>query len=173
MILKRDASETCNKYISDTSGTIIGKFCFAVVRVEGMNASYNLLRIARNIDEAGNDLDQLDPLSTVKLKLLPIRENDHNKGLKRPTGFFRKPPLQKGRDRLQEKLHPFLQEFDGPEGISQLLDRLLIVNEIETGDDLVVMVLNEGELDLYLNFACSAMFHNISLKNVLVFTGNT
>jgi hypothetical protein len=49
---------------------------------------------------------------------------------------------------------------------------LLDKNKIKEGDDLVVMVINEGEIDLYLNFACSCRLHNISMSKVLVFVGS-
>jgi len=45
-------------------------------------------------------------------------------------------------------------------------------HNIKAGDDLVVMVLNEGELDLFLNFACSCKLHDISLNNIMVFSGS-
>ena len=45
-------------------------------------------------------------------------------------------------------------------------------NNIKAGDDLTVMVVNEGEIDLFLNFACSCRLHDISMKNVLVFAGS-
>ncbi len=34
------------------------------------------------------------------------------------------------------------------------------------------MVVNEGEIDLYMNFACSCKLHNISLSNVIIFAGS-
>ena len=34
------------------------------------------------------------------------------------------------------------------------------------------MVINEGEIDLYLNFACSCRLHDISMSNVIVFAGS-
>ena len=37
---------------------------------------------------------------------------------------------------------------------------------------MTVMVVNEGEIDLYLNFACSCRLHDISMKNVIVFAGS-
>jgi hypothetical protein len=63
----------------------------------------------------------------------------------------------------------FLQYFDEME--EQLLKKVES-HKLKKGDDIVVMVLNEGELDLYLNFACSCKLHNISLHNVMVFAGS-
>ena len=49
---------------------------------------------------------------------------------------------------------------------------LLSERNIEAGSDLTVMVVNEGEIDLYLNFACSCHVHDISMNNVIVFAGS-
>ena len=49
---------------------------------------------------------------------------------------------------------------------------LLSERSIEEGSDLTVMVVNEGEIDLYLNFACSCHVHDISMNNVIVFAGS-
>jgi hypothetical protein len=49
---------------------------------------------------------------------------------------------------------------------------LLDKNGIKAGDDVTAMVVNEGEIDLYLNFACSCRLHDIPMKNVIVFAGS-
>jgi hypothetical protein len=36
------------------------------------------------------------------------------------------------------------------------------------GDDVVLMVMNEGEMDLLLNLACSCHVHNITATNMVV-----
>ena len=36
------------------------------------------------------------------------------------------------------------------------------------GDDIVLMVMNEGEMDLLVNFACSCRTHNISMSHMMV-----
>ena len=36
------------------------------------------------------------------------------------------------------------------------------------GDDVVLMVMNEGEMDLLVNFACSCHTHNISMSHMMV-----
>eukprot|EP01034_Spumella_vulgaris_P027690 gene27690-34452_t len=96
--------------------------------------------------------------------------NLHNEGKMRPTGFFRKVPKDRGRERLKQKLGPFLNFF---EEIQAQLTAKLETNGISKGDDVVVMVVNEGEIDLFLNFACSCKLHDISLKKVLVFAGSS
>ena len=49
---------------------------------------------------------------------------------------------------------------------------VLAKNNVKKGDDLTVMVVNEGEIDLYLNFACSCRLHNLTMSNVIVFAGS-
>ena len=89
-----------------------------------------------------------------------------------PTGFFREPPQKQGRKRMAEKMLPFLTNFDGSEGIDVMLRKELSFHGIKAGDDLIVMVVNEGEIDLFMNFACSCKIHNINLRNLIVFTGS-
>eukprot|EP01035_Chromulina_nebulosa_P026050 gene26050-34049_t len=95
--------------------------------------------------------------------------NKHNENKLRSTGFFRQPPLDSGRERIYEKAQPFFEYFDE---INEQLSDKLSLNDIKSGDDLIVMVVNEGEIDLYLNFACSCQQHDISLDNLLVFSGS-
>lgn len=52
------------------------------------------------------------------------------------------------------------------------MDQLLLERNIPKGGDVVVMVVNAGEMDLFMNFACSCRLHNISLNNVLVFAAS-
>jgi hypothetical protein len=50
---------------------------------------------------------------------------------------------------------------------AKLDSRMIVV-----GSDVVVTVVNQGEMDLFLNFACSCRQHGISLSNFLVFAGS-
>ena len=67
---------------------------------------------------------------------------------------------------------PFLENFKGPDGIDATLRRELSFHNIKAGDDLLVMVVNEGEIDLFFNFACSCKQHGIVLRNLIVFAGS-
>jgi len=67
---------------------------------------------------------------------------------------------------------PFLQYHDGPRGIAAQLDAKLALHGISKGDDATLMVVNEGEVDLWLNFACSCQQNHISMRNVFVFCGS-
>lgn len=60
----------------------------------------------------------------------------------------------------------------GTGGIEAQLKEKLDSNGIKKGDDLIVMVVNEGEIDLFLNFACSCRAVNLSMKKVFVFAAS-
>ena len=92
-----------------------------------------------------------------------------NEGHNPPAGHFRRVPKERGFQRVQEKLAPFLNSI---ESIRATLNTKLKWRGIEKGSDLVVMVVNEGETDLFMNFACSCRIHGISLHNVLIFAGS-
>eukprot|EP01042_Synura_sphagnicola_P003286 gene3286-4067_t len=62
--------------------------------------------------------------------------------------------------------------FQNLAAIEKLIRAKLKLRNIKQGDDVVTMVTNDGEMDLFLNFACSCRAHNISLRNVLVFAAS-
>ena len=45
-------------------------------------------------------------------------------------------------------------------------------SNINSNKDVVVMTVNDGEMDLLSNFACSCHHHNVSTRNMLVFAGS-
>jgi hypothetical protein len=144
--------------------------CIAVVHVGHSNHSYNVVRINQDIDINGLSIsvpnpEQIDRYSAGEQG---ITLNVHNEGKMHPGGYFRKVPKDRGRDRLKEKLYPLLSNW---KDIQKLLQLKLEGMDIHEGGDVVVMAVNEGEIDLFLNFACSCKLHNINLKNVLVFVG--
>ena len=53
-----------------------------------------------------------------------------------------------------------------------MLIRKLNMRGYVKGDSIVVMVVNAGEVDLFMNWACSCHHNNISISNALVFTGS-
>lgn len=142
--------------------------CFAIFYAKDTNISTAIVRFDQNIDIYGVKIDNPDP-SQIDKYSKRFELNLHNEGKNFPCGFFRKVPKERGRMRTREKLGTFLENFDE---ITRDLDEKLLENNIKKGDDLVVMVVNEGEIDLFLNFACSCKLHDISLNNVLVFSGN-
>jgi hypothetical protein len=66
---------------------------------------------------------------------------------------------------------PFLR---GLATVRAFLLQTLLAKGMEPGkgQDVTVMVVNEGELDLLLNFVCSCQQNNVSTSNLLVFTPN-
>lgn len=86
-----------------------------------------------------------------------------------PNGFFTKTGNPKGRRRLREKIGPL---FENLEEIEKEILSLLKKKNVLPGSDVVVMVVNDGELDLFLNFACSCHAHQISLNNMIIFAGS-
>jgi hypothetical protein len=67
------------------------------------------------------------------------------------------------------KFIPLLEHFDN---MVNMVKVKLVFNQYLPGSDLILMTLNEGELDLFMNFACSCRLHNITLHNVIVFLGH-
>lgn len=86
------------------------------------------------------------------------------------AGFFSKPGNFKGRHRFIDKMSPLLASLTE---VESEMDQLLLERGIKRGDDVVVMVVNAGEMDLFMNFACSCHLHNISLHNILVFAASS
>jgi hypothetical protein len=84
-------------------------------------------------------------------------------------GVFREVPKLKGRERLQERMSQFLENLDS---IDTYIRTLLRQRGRQPFDDVVVMVVNEGEIDIFYNFVCSCRAYNISLEKVLVFAGS-
>lgn len=165
-----------NSYIPKTS-----EQCYAIVRLSNMSeytsssknprgASYNILRFEDGIDELGMSLNNNEDVAQMKSDPSYIfKPNEHNIGKLRPTGYFRKVPILNGRIRLKMKLHSFLISF---KSINDHLEYKLKVNKITKGSNIVVMVVNNGEIDLFMNFACSCKSHKISLKNIIVFASS-
>lgn len=150
------------KHISQKEGS-----CLAVVAAQGVDTSLNLLRFDKgprwgmmsyNVSEEEINPDCKTHKCSTSLRYMP-------------TGFFTKVGSEKGRQRLKEKMGPFLRLLGKVRGL--VLNRLKLSGFLpNTGQDITVMVANEGELDLLLNFACSCRQNNISMANVLVFAGS-
>ena len=160
-----------------------GSKCLAVAYVHGSlgGLTQGPLRFDADVDEHNLRLSTYERLfgehGEYKKKKPKLHEqlfvgNEHNRGRSRPVGLFRKVPKERGHARVVEKLGAFVRHFDGPNGIRAQLADMLQRRGVRAGADVVAMAINEGEIDLFLNFACSCRLHNISTSNVLVFAGS-
>ena len=141
MILNPHPKWTCSSYSNPHISQ--SQDCFAVAFSQSTKSSYNLIRFNK----------------AWKLKRRLNTDNDE------PAGFFKKPSHDMGRARLREKMGPFIENLSF---IESLFKETLTAHNLHAGSDIVLMVVNEGEIDMILNFACSSRFHNISLSNVVV-----
>ena len=103
-----------------------------------------------------------------------------------PSGFFKVPGHANGRKRMVDKMAPFFEHLVDIEGYAWEKLRARGLVEGDPGGartprgkpkprgrgEVVVMVVNEGEMDLLVNFACSCERHNISMRKMVVFTPN-
>lgn len=139
----------CTSFVHATSSRRHSCFALAHIRDDGSGSALNLLRFHKD-------------------KKLGGRLKD---GTMLPTGFFRKAPGPRDRQRLKQKFGPFLKDFGS---INRVLTNLLRGRGLKPGEDVIVMVVNDGEVDLFLNFACSMDTYNLRdlMKNVLVFAGS-
>lgn len=125
--------------------------CFGIVRLDSQQHTEPLkyttaLRFNEFVSEEGYNL--LDKT----FKKLPentynLVSNTYNKGMLHPAGLFRKVPKRKGRLRIREKLK---QMFTHYIGINNIVKDKLNQYNITKGDNVVIMVLNEGRLPLLL-----------------------
>jgi len=152
-------------------GPTTSNFCFAVVRIDPnvtFKNAFPILRFDQDVEDTGREKSEIATMSAEnKIIYTPVR-NEHNKGHFYPCGYFRKVPREAGRIRINEKLKPFFEHFEGPNGMIAELKNKLSSKGIVAGSDIALMVVNEGEIDLFMNFACSCQQHNINLSNVLV-----
>lgn len=149
--------------------------CFAVAleenAPENTKMAYPIIRVDFAIDELGHDIQTVKTLSKEILARpsYTFYPNEHNTKHVGASGYYRKIPQFKGRDRLQEKLEPLLRNFDSIN--NQITDKFK-ERGIKANDDVVIMVINEGEVDLFYNFICSCRLHSINVGNVVVFSGS-
>ena len=127
------------------------------------------MRFDAAIDENGHIISEK---IVLKPEITFFGDRANNVGKVQPAGYFHRVPKVKGFLRVSDKLGPFLSHLDGAAGIALSLQEKLRSRGVRAGDDLVVMVVNEGEIDLFLNYACSCRLHNISLANNMVFSGS-
>lgn len=165
-----ELGKRCSAFDHHWVGTTTKNTCFAVARVGNLDISPGVHRFDDSADQNNREKNyRFDPHHPQKVA---FTGNKHNQGHLRPVGFFRKIPKERGFQRIVDKLGPFVSNYNGRDGIAAQLDSKLELHGIKAGDDVVVMVVNEGEIDLFMNFACSCQQHKISLANVIVFAAS-
>ena len=149
--------------------------CLAVVAVNS-NFTYNLLHMEppekpkkKKGDEASEKQSSKRVSRGRNKRLSSSSSSDSVPVLTNVTGFFDKVASDVGRMKLAENMVSLLSHLSSLEiAISNRLHERSLV----PGDDVVVMVVNAGEMDLFANFACSCRVNNISMRNVVVFSGS-
>ncbi len=163
-------NKECSEFDHHWVGTITPNTCFAVAKVSNLDISPAVHRFDDTADQNNREKNyRFDPHHPQKVA---FTGNKHNTDHERPIGFFRKIPKERGFQRITDKLGTFVANYEGPHGIASQLDAKLKLHGVKAGDDVVIMVVNEGEIDLFMNFACSCQQHKISLSNVIVFAAS-
>eukprot|EP01039_Chlorochromonas_danica_P009418 gene9418-10405_t len=168
--LQQQQSFHCDRIVNPYASTKRKYSCLAVMYA-GTNISYNLLRYEDN--------------TTPKEQLRPTRasssttsDNDDKEDSSQPmnsTGFFDNVANNKGRLLFSNKMQRLLTHLSS---LEESILRELSQNNVERkrGQDIIVMVLNDGELDLLANFLCSLKkfgLENEVKKKILVFTSSS
>jgi hypothetical protein len=144
-IISKPDDQPCNTYAEVTSSVKMSvKSCVAVAWTHTQQHTQYLQRYNLDAKKTGRALNFSAP---------------------KTSGIFRNVAKKKGRMALAEKLNPLLKHLDD---IERTWVQILAARGIHAGDDIVLMVVNDGEFDLYLNFACSCRAHGIPLHNVVV-----
>ena len=167
----KEIKQHCTSIDHQWVGTIQEQSCLAVVKVENLDKSPAVHRFDPTVADQNNREAnyRYDPHHPQKVAFVG---NEHNAGHERPVGYFRKIPKERGFQRVTDKLGPFVAHYNGKNGIAAHLDAKLKLHNIRKGDGVTVMVVNEGEIDLFMNFACSCRQHEIPLTNVVVFAAS-
>lgn len=146
LLIQPNHSTRCDIVVNPHVSRKRQHLCLAVVTAKS-DSTYNLLRIE-------SDPENPAPPDAPVLNI---------------TGFFNNVANDQGRKKLADKMGKLLLNLDSLE--SYVINRLL-ARGLQPGSDVVVMVVNAGEMDLLANFACSCQAHNISMRNMMVFSGS-
>jgi hypothetical protein len=141
-------SEPCVDYSAAHVAVTKVPHCIGIVASSNTFHTHNLLRYNADFKKKNHDFNPKAPET---------------------TGYFKNVASRVGRTKLRDKIIPFLQGF---ESIQNDIRSKLEKKGIKAGDDVVLMVANDGEIDLFLNFICSCERHNISVTNVVVFSAS-
>lgn len=144
-VISSEQTKPCDSYVNIASSMKLNvKSCVGIAWAKGQQSTPYLQRFNSDAKKTGRSLNKVTP---------------------RTSGMFRHVAKKRGRISLSQKFSPLLQHLSSVERTwTQLLD----ARGIQPGDDLTLMVVNDGEIDLFLNFACSCRAHGIPLHNVMV-----
>jgi hypothetical protein len=144
-IISNEQTHQCESYANMASSMKLNvKSCVGIALTKGEQATPYLQRFNSDAKKTGRPLNRITP---------------------KTSGIFRHVAKKKGRTALAQKFSPLLKHLPS---IEKTWTQLLDARGIQPGDDLVLMVVNDGEIDLFLNFACSCRAHGIPLHNVMV-----
>lgn len=149
LLMQSDPSQGCHRIVNPHMTRKIRYSCLAIVRVES-DITYNLQRF-----EVDSDL-RLQMMSDPSIVL-------------NSTGLFNNVANANGRKLLAKKMVKLLP---GLPGLEKVMRDKLNARNLPPGADIVVMVVNAGEIDVLANFVCSMAKYHISMSNVVVFAGS-
>lgn len=126
-----------------------------------MKRKFSCLAVARSsIESSLNLLRHEEPVPSKEEEDEPATNS---------TGFFDNVANEKGRGLLQKKMEPLLENLAG---LEEYVLSTLRRHNLRPGDNVVVMVVNAGEMDIFANFICSCVKYQIPLHQMVVFAGS-
>jgi len=166
-LLNPHAPHECYSYVNPHISQKGGRQCLAVVFLQDLHFTQNLLRFDSNPKKKKPSSSSSGSITSLQLTVGEEKLDDH------PTGFFSKVGSEKGRSRLSQKMKQLFKNLPLIESHVQMtLHSHGFLAHERDHNTITVMVVNQGELDLLVNFVCSCVHHNISTSNVLVFAGS-
>ena len=156
ILMQPNKSSRCDIVVNPHVSRKRQYLCLAVVTVSS-DSTYNLLRI---------ETDTKTPTTSIPIAAI---SPETDSAILNITGFFNNVAVENGRKKLADKMLKLLPNLLS---LKQYILYRLLERELTIGSDIVVMVVNAGEIDLLANFACSCKHHNISMRNMMVFAGS-
>ncbi len=156
-----NALQECNSYINPLV-SMKQSVCFAVAFVND-NHAYNLQRI--QLDEKEKLEEEQEEQSQNKALTKSAKNIDSNM----EYGFFDK--VTKNSHRLV--FNDFMRQFlSSNSAVRSYASSTLTQHSLHPGDDAIVMIVNEGEIDLFMNYVCSLHINNVTngVKTVVFVT---
>lgn len=160
-----DCDRIVNPYLTSKR-----KYSCLAVMYAGTNVSYNLLR---HVDSTPpKDRLRNNGGSGGKGGKAADQNDDRDAEPTNSTGFFGHVANDKGRMLQSQKMEALFHHLSD---LERTILSTLAEKGLRPGDDLIVMVLNDGEMELYANFVCSLRRHGLVeevMSRTLVFTSS-